>query len=303
MSAATTPFVRDSSSDNGAIPNNGAINVSPDIMPQQSPVNPTEVQAKFGAATYSQDPGQNIEEGQDNYIYLRAKNPETTAQNVNISVYWALPSTLQHPSTWKQNQIGTAQPLALPANGGIVAASEPAIWNAAQLPGVGHYCLITELTGDGLPTMPSSFPSVDAWWQYCRDHNTVAQRNINVVDDINDGKVQKWLNLLNPGLTSSKHQIQAVCNVPANSTVSLYSPSSSINPPISTGDRTINGTNNGQIITVESSFPASLQTGLEITFTPPSGAPAGTYSIVLQQFLIDGAELKHLGSYTFEIKL
>ncbi len=304
MSSATTPFVRDSIDDTGSEPNNGALNNSPDIISQKSSVSPNSVQADFGSATYAQNPGQNIEEGQDNYIYLRAKNPETTAQTVNISVYWARPSTLQTPSTWKGNQIGATQVLNLPANGGIMAASEPAIWKALQLPGVGHYCLISELTGDGLPTMPASFPNVEAWWQYCREHNTVAQRNINIVNDITDGKVETWLDLLNPGNSTNQHQIEAICNVPENSTVALYCPSNSVNPPISTGAVTIDGINNGQTVSADPcTFPTDFQGTLEITFVPPVGAPAGDYSIVAKQYVLDGGEMKHLGSYTFNINI
>jgi hypothetical protein len=185
-----------------------------------------------------------------------------------------------------------------------MAASEPAIWKALQLPGVGHYCLISELTGDGLPTMPEKFKNVEAWWQYCRDHNTVAQRNINIVDDIKDGKVETWLDLLNPGSSTNQHQIEAICNVPENSTVALYCPSNKVKPPISTGKVTINATNNGQVVSAQPcTFPKDFQGTLEITFVPPADAPSGDYSITAKQYVLDGGKMKHLGSYTFKITI
>lgn len=301
--SATTPFVRDSLDDDGSVPNNGALNTSPDIIPRQNSVDPSKVQDEFGAATYSQNLGQQIEDCQSNYVYLRAKNPTTEDKDVSISVYWARPSTLLTPSTWQQNVIGTGQPITLPANGGILAAPEPDIWTPQQLPEAGHYCLITELTWDGLDPVPPSFPTLNDWWQYCRDHNTIAQRNIDVVDDIADNKVERWLDLLGDESQVTEHLIEAVCNVPENSTVSLYSPSASLDPPISTGAVVINGTNNGQIVSAQSQFPKSFQGTLQMIFTPPDGAPAGNYSIAIKQYLVDGANLKHLGSYTYDITI
>ncbi|MEO5564588.1 MAG: hypothetical protein ABIR18_14170, partial [Chitinophagaceae bacterium] len=129
--AASASFVRDSLNDDGSTPNYGSLNSSPDIIPRQNSVNPSQVQQLFGAATYNQDTGQQIEYGQSNYIYLRANNPTNAAVNASISVYWSRPSTLQYPSQWQQNIIGTSQPLTIPANT-VLAAAQPAIWTPLQ---------------------------------------------------------------------------------------------------------------------------------------------------------------------------
>ncbi len=297
---ASTPFVRDSLADDGSTPNNGNLNMSPDIIPQQSPVNPSQVQALFGAATFGTDSGQNIESGQANYIYLRLKNPTGAAMQVTISVYWARPSTLQYPSQWQQNLIGVPQTMTIPANS-VMAAPEPAIWTPLQLPGVGHYCLIAELTWAGQPPVPASFPDLNAWWQYCRDNNTIAQRNIDVINNIPDTEVDLWLDLINPTATAGQHLIQAICNVPQGSTVTLYSAASTLNPPIFTGAIPIIGTNNNQIVSAQTLFPANFQGTLEIRFIPPAVPVPGSYTIVLQQYITDGATFKMLGSYNFEI--
>lgn len=300
--SAIAPFVRDSLADDGSTPNNGSLNISPDIIPRQNSVNPNQVQQLFGAATYGQDSGQQIEYGQSNYIYLRAKNPTNTAMSVSLSVYWARPSTLQYPSQWQLNIIGASQTISIPANS-VLAAPQPAIWTPLQLPAPGHYCLISEITWAGQPPVPSSFPDLNAWWQYCRDYNTIAQRNIDVINDTSDNIVDRWLDLLNPTPAAGQHQIQAVCNVPQGSTVSLYCPAATLNPPISTGPIPIIATNNSQIVAASTYFPANFQGILEMKFVPPNGAPAGQYSIVVQQLITDGGTLKLLGSYTFDITI
>lgn len=304
---ATTPFVRDSLNDDGSTPNTGAINVSPDIIPQQSPANPNQIQQLFGQATYGSDVGQNIKYKQSNYIYLRAKNPTASSQEVTISVYWSRPSTLQYPSQWQNNLIGAAQTITLPAstsNGGVLAAPQPCIWTPLQLPEPGHYCLITELSWPGQPPVPSSFPTLDDWWKYCKDNNTIAQRNIDIINDLPNGTLDRWLDLLNP--TSQEggvHKIEAICNVPANSSVMIYCSSDALQPPIDTTE-TITATNNGQIVSSGAVvFPAYFQGTLELKFIPPQNAPAGSYSIVIKQKILVDGNYELLGSYTFEIQI
>jgi hypothetical protein len=300
---AANPYVRDTLADNGSLPNTGSLNSSPDIIPQLSPADPSRVQQIFGQSSYGIDLGQQIEYGQTNYIYLRAKNPTATAMTVSISVYWALPSTLQYPSNWQNNIIGSTQTMSIPA-GGVMVAPEPCIWSPMQLPDPGHYCLITELSWPGLPPIPSSFPSLNDWWNYCRNQNTIAQRNIDVINVLPDNVVERTLYLLNPTSETGMHMVQAVCNVPQNSTVSLYCPSASLNPPINTGPIPIIATNNSQVVSSNSTvYPANFQGQLIMTFTPPNGAAPGQYSIVVQQFITDGGTYKLLGSYNFDINI
>jgi hypothetical protein len=227
-------FVRDSLTDLGQEPNYGAVNVSPDIIPQQESVNPVFVQEKFGAATYDQDLGQQIEAGEINYVYVRAKNPLNHGQTVTATLYWARPSTLQFPTRW--NEIDSKEIIF--AQEGILAAAEPFNWMPEQLPDVGHYCLIVVLSGAGLPLLPESFPSVEAWWQFCRDHNTVAQRNIDIVD-VKDDPIEKLLDIVNPDNQVQLYQFEAICNVPEGSVVSLFSNSIGIDPSIEVRDRKI----------------------------------------------------------------
>jgi hypothetical protein len=298
MNTITNPFVRDSLSDYGQEPNNGALNVSPDIIPQQKSVNPNDVQSKFGIGSYNQDLGQQIEAGQTNYVYARANNPLTCAQDLNIALYWARPCTLQHPQRW--NEIGT-QPLNFDAKG-VQVADKPFDWTPEQMPRVGHYCLISVITGEGLPEVPKSFATISDWWQFCRDHNSVAQRNIDIVDAKND-PIEKWLDIVNPDNASQLYQFEAVCNVPEGSKVSLFSPDGEINPPIDVRDRVISATNNEQTLYPhQGTLPANFNGSLQLTYVPSPDAKPGTYTIVVKQYLIQLQERKHVGSYTFEYK-
>jgi hypothetical protein len=310
----TNSFIRDSLSDNGSVPNMGALNSSPDIIPQLAPVNPSEVQLVFGTGSYNQDLGVNIETGQTNYLYMRAKNPTSQPQDVNIDVYWSQPGMLIHPSQWKPAQrIGAIQQMTIPANS-VMAAAEPAMWTPAQLPTGGHYCLVLELTWAGQPGIPTEFPNIDAWWDYCRQNNNIAQRNIDIVDNLPNNRVERWVNLLNPDPGYRNHTIEAVCNVPIGSQVSLYCPSPALQPPINVS---ANITQNPQTIsTPETAFPPQFQGVLQVVFQPPGTTVPGSYSIVIQQFAnIDSSLTKNyngqrsmvnsdlvlLGSYVFEI--
>lgn len=298
MNTITNPFVRDSLSDYGQEPNNGALNISPDIIPQQQATNPNSVQSKFGTGSYNQDLGQQIEAGQTNFIYVRANNPLTCAQDLTVTLYWARPCTLQFPTRW--NLIGK-QSLNFD-NKGVLAAAEPFSWVPKEMPRVGHYCLISVITGEGLPEVPKSFPSINAWWQFCRDHNTVAQRNINIVDAKSD-PVEKWLDIVNPDNAPQLYQFEAVCNVPKGSKVSLFSPDGDINPPIDVRDRMISATNNEQTLYPhQGTLPANFDGSLQLTYVPNPDAEPGTYTIVVKQYLIQQQERMHVGSYTFEYK-
>ncbi|WP_420572290.1 hypothetical protein [Kordia sp.] len=298
MQNSSNTFVRDSLNDVGQEPNNGALNVSPDIIPQQESVNPVFVQERFGAETYHQDLGQQIEAGEINYIYVRAKNPVDQPQAVEATLYWARPSTLQYPGRW--NEIRRQKINFI--NDGILAAAEPFNWMPKQLPDVGHYCLIVVLTGNGLPSLPESFPSINAWWQFCRDHNTVAQRNIDIVD-VKDDPVERLLDIENPDDQVQLYQFEAICNVPQGSIVSLFSNSIGIDPSIEVRDRKITGTNNEQTLYPhQCDLPAHFEGSLQLTYVPNPNAEPGNYSITVKQYLIQNQERKHVGSYTFEYK-
>ncbi|MES2690009.1 MAG: hypothetical protein V4658_06365 [Bacteroidota bacterium] len=313
---ATTPYIRDSLKDDGSVPNMGALNASPDIIPQLSPVDPQYVQQIFGAASYGTDLGKNIEAGQTNYLYMRAINPTTQVQTVNIDVYWSVPGMLIHPSQWKPAQrIGAIQQMTLPPQS-VTAAPEPSMWAPAQLPTGGHYCLILELSWNGQPGIPTEFPNIDAWWNYCRQNNNIAQRNIDIVDDLPNNRVERSVNLLNPDPNVRNHTIEAICNVPLGSQVSLFCPSPGLQPPINVSSPI---TQSPQTIsTPVTAFPPNFQGTLQLVFQPPGKTVPGSYSIVIQQFgdissplakswngprsTVNG-ELVLLGSYIFEINI
>ncbi|WP_298512562.1 hypothetical protein [uncultured Kordia sp.] len=298
MQNSTNPFVRDSLNDQGQEPNNGALNVSPDIIPRQESVSPVFVQQNFGAATYDEDRGQQIEAGEINYVYVRVKNPAEKPFAVDATLYWARPSCLQFPTRW--NEIGTQKINFIEKN--ILAAAEPYNWMPEQLPDVGHYCLIVVLSGEGLPSLPESFPTIGDWWQFCRDHNTVAQRNIDIVD-VKEDPIEKLLDIVNPDNQRQLYQFEAICNVPKGSVVSLFSNSIGISPTIEVKNREITGTNNEQTLYPHQCLlPANFEGSLQLTYVPNLAAEPGDYSIVVKQYLIQNQERMHVGSYTFEYK-
>lgn len=309
MAKPTNVFVRDYLTDNGDVPNYGGLNLSPDIVPQLSPADPSKVQQLYGLPTYGQDIATqekiNIEAGQSNYIYMRAKNPTNASLTVQLSLYWSSGGTLQIPSQWINQQIGQSQQITIPATT-VRAAPEPFIWTPLQLPDLGHYCLIAQVTWNGFNgiTKATTFPNLAAWWTYCRNNNTIAQRNMEMVNVKPNNRVEWNLDLLNPDPNPLLHTVMAVCNVPEGSTVALYCSAPQLNPPISTGPVTILGTDNNQNVIASTMFPANFQGTLQLIFQPPGNAQPGLYSIVAQQYAASSnGKYEFLGSYTFEITI
>ncbi len=174
-------YLRDNVADTGSEPYmGGVLCCSPDIISRKGPV--ADPSADFGPAAWGDaNLGENIEFGQDNYVYVRMHNRGNAPDDVTIVVYWTNASGFIYPATW--NILGTLNVNnVLPGEHRVAG---PIIWPAAQVPPVGHYCMIGVVNSVRDPVaVPGTFASVSEYLDFVRNHNNICYRNADVVDAV-----------------------------------------------------------------------------------------------------------------------
>ncbi|KNY30438.1 M4 family metallopeptidase [Pseudobacteroides cellulosolvens] len=177
-------FVRDSLTDTGIIPSVGTLYLSPDIIVRNNLVeNPKEEFADLSDDTLCE----NVEIGQDNYIYVRLQNRGSVSGSSAVKVYWTDPSSFNNPSTWKI--IGAAGIFDLAPGKTFVTA--PIKWEASNLPPLGHFCIVAELDSTDDPSPDKSIITTGEMYnKFISQSNNFAWRNVNVVDIIEGGVVE-----------------------------------------------------------------------------------------------------------------
>lgn len=173
-------YVRDSLSDVGTIPSIGTLYRSPDIITRTAQV--ADPATTLGDMTRD-DLADEVEVGQDNYVYVRLQNRGSVAGDVTVNLYWSSPSTFATPSSW--NTIGTAyvnnmQP-------GSVEIAE-ITWLSANIPPEGHFCLVAELDDLSDPAPDKTLITTGAMYsKFIGESNNFAWKNIQVVDALPAG--------------------------------------------------------------------------------------------------------------------
>ncbi len=186
------PFVRDNVDDDGTEPSAGSLSLSPDIIVFRTPAEVANPQADYGgtnpAVVDNYNLGDTAEDGQDNYILVRAYNRgNSIASNVSGMVYYTNFSTALLPGDWTPIGVATF-PDPIP-NDGVLYVSDPLTWPDALVPTEGHYCLIAIIgcDGDPAPTLAeisAVVVDVPTYLTYIHDVNNITYRNIHVADDI-----------------------------------------------------------------------------------------------------------------------
>ncbi len=166
-------YIRDSLTDDGTQPYvDDPLCFSPDIIVRKARVlNP---QTDF--ANISVDPGSdNVEIGNDNYIYLRVHNKGTFSSDIHARVYYAPLSTTCSPDKWKI--IGQIDFYNVPASGYQV--SDALIWEKVPDPcSVGHFCIIASIEGFGDPHPDPEAINTSSYADFIRKHNNISYRNV-----------------------------------------------------------------------------------------------------------------------------
>jgi hypothetical protein len=175
-------YLRDVVGDTGD-PHTGPISMSPDIIVRQAPV--ADPQAEFGEANLANrdrdDLSEAVEAGQDNFVYVRLRNRgPRPATEVTATVYWSEVATLVTPNLW--HRIGSQTLAGVPA-GDLLTVTPPIAWQAADIPGPGHYCFVGVL-GTRTDPEPDLAPLAnwDAFLALVRGENNLTWRNFQVVD-------------------------------------------------------------------------------------------------------------------------
>ena len=179
-------YLRDAVGDTGVIPWAGSIAASPDIIVRPSTVADPQLAYGEGSGTENSTTlGYEVESGQNNYIYVRARNRGgTPTSNVVAAVYWSEVATLVTPSTW--NIIGSVTLPTLPT-GDVLTVSPALVWQKATIPGTGHYCFVVTLQHANDPAPPTPGPMDWTTFQdMIRAHNNVTWCNFNVVNELPD---------------------------------------------------------------------------------------------------------------------
>jgi hypothetical protein len=150
----------------GQTPSAPPVTNSPDIYPVG--VNPiANFQTALATpASWATDPGQNVQEGFNNIIYVRSKNFGGANNTGQVFLYYAPCAVISWPSQWVTNQLLTDQPnptnpnganlnylnLNAAANGNIAVGAGAFLWQPTPPPpGSDHYCLFSQVVTAATP--------------------------------------------------------------------------------------------------------------------------------------------------------
>lgn len=169
-------YVRDNVSDTGEEPYPGSyLYASPDIINCTSPS--SDPATDF--ADLSNDTlWENVEYGQDNYVYVRLQNRGNQTGDDIVNVYFISMSAFASPASWIH--IGTLMETGITP--GSLRIAGPLTFPASLIPSPGHYCMIAVVT-DPLDPAPDHtlITSVSDYLDFVRNTNNIAYRNMDVV--------------------------------------------------------------------------------------------------------------------------
>ncbi len=181
-------YLRDNLQDHGREPLiNGGINCSPDIIVYQQKLLDPDATLGTPAAQNSDTLSQDVEVGQDNYIYLRVQNRGSQPTSGTARLFWAPPSVLPTPNSWTEitdplnpEPIGTVNPGEMK----IVEIT----WKKGDIPlktgpGKDHYCFIGLInSGDDLAPDKAMIHNLDDYYNFIRANNNATWKNFDVDD-------------------------------------------------------------------------------------------------------------------------
>lgn len=201
-------YIRDSVEDNGAL--NAVADrlyASPDVIVRSEKVD--YPQDELGQSVkHHNDLCDLVEEGQDNYIYLRLQNRGTLTGNCTGTVYFTDPGMFADPTSWTKIDQITVTDL-VP---GEFRVAGPITWPESKIPAGGHYCLIAILdsAADPAPDL-NAIHSVDDFVAMVRDQNNVAWKNIDVTDLVPGSSA--WFSFYISGPAGTSHHGSLTVNL------------------------------------------------------------------------------------------
>jgi hypothetical protein len=180
-------YSRDNLADTGVEPNpGGMLWMSPDIINRTAPVaNPAVDLGDLNNGSL----GQNVEFGQENYIYVRLQNRGPQTGDATVRVYFSPATAFSTPASWIF--IGTLTAVGIaPTTMQVVG---PLNFPSAQIPMPGHYCLIAVASSTLDPAPDTNLiTTVSTYIDYVRGSNNIAWRNLDVVNDFSPGTAGRF---------------------------------------------------------------------------------------------------------------
>lgn len=293
-------YIRDSVEDDGTEPVvANRLYTSPDIIVRQSQI--ADLQDELGQTVkHRYDLSDDVELGQDNFIYLRVQNRGRNTDNCSAKVYFTAPGMFANPTNWDligQLNIQNLKP-------GEFRVVGPLIWQQAQVSSTGHYCLISILdsTNDPAPNL-STIHTTDDFVNMVRNKNNVAWKNIDIKDLVPGGFSSFSFYMTGPSGTGHKATLEIdISDLPANSETltkvvkRLAKTATLSNLTVDSTTKLYNHLKNtgnvGKLIDME--FGSNERSQVTIHYKVPSSAAYGSYKVVAT-LTIDGDEV---GKYT-----
>lgn len=289
-------YIRDSILDNGTEPVvENRLWASPDIIVRAEEV--ADPQEELGQTVkHRHDLSDEVEDGQENYVYLRVQNRGTVTGDCTATVYFTDPGMFANPGSWQNIGLLNIQNLE-PGEFRVVG---PLTWQDAQIPTTGHFCLISILDSESDPAPDlSTIHSSEDFVNMVRDKNNVAWKNIQIVDLIPGGSSSFSFYMEGPQGTGHQSDLQVdLTNFAPGATVlarmvKRLADTATIDHMSVSHESTIYTTltHLGGLGALEGmDFKSNERTKVTIYLSVPEGTPDGDYPIVAT-LLVDGAEV------------
>lgn len=299
------PYIRDSIEDNGTEPVvSNRLWASPDIIVRTEEV--SDPQEELGQTVkHRHDLSDEVEDGQDNYVYLRIQNRGTIIGNCTAKVYFTDPGMLANPSHWQNIGEVNIQNLE-PGEFRVVG---PIIWENSQIPTTGHFCLISVIDSPNDPAPDlNSIHSTDDFVNMVRNRNNVAWKNISIVDVIPGGSSSYSFYMEGPSGTWHQADLRIdLTNFPVDATVLVKVVKRLVDT--ATLDHMIVShqsqlfttlTHQGGIGALNGmDFKSNEKTKVTIYYSIPQNIPDGDYQIIAT-LIVDG---NTVGAFTQGVKV
>lgn len=173
-------LIRANSEDTGMLPREGDVSLSPDIISSRGAMIPDP--ELYFVETYGQAPGDTLDGGKSNFIYVRAKNTAPQLTQGDIYLYWALTSEVNDPNKWAENILLTQDcdryvSVLAQTEGTIVGTDKPFVWITPLIEDDETYSLIAVVT---LPGEEPDFSGDSGFIKYVIDHGNVGWRQVTI---------------------------------------------------------------------------------------------------------------------------
>jgi len=234
MTNATGFLVRSSLSDTGTVPRTGDWTSCPDIIP----AGPTAMSKNDLVSSYGSVTNKDLQQGIENFLYVRAKNMNTTSLTQQAYLFQVPGSLVLYPSSWfKRSQLVTFQYNAgtpqnpnivsqdhqtLTADGGQIAVTDAYTWAPDTSE---HHCLVACLADSWNAlgaSVPTNINSVNDLAQWIYTHASFGWHNVNILpitSDIYEGQVAYAHSTADADITFTMKAV----NVPVGAKISFSS--------------------------------------------------------------------------------